>query len=147
MICLDSCWFMASNTWTILNNLSGEYFCTGIYHYICIELHITVMFESRNSSVTEINPKFDFISFHGTVHRAKNIMKQRGRQGKQCRGKKKEFRFEETICTVLFYLYLSLFLRERSRFNERSWAFPQAMFFMVSQCVRDVREIVHRRCS
>jgi hypothetical protein len=106
------------------------------------------MFESRKSSDTEINPKFNFILFYGTEHRAKNIMNQRGRQGKPCRGKKKEFRFEEGKCTVLFYLYFSLLLRERERekyrFNERSWAIPQAMFVMVSQCVRDVRESVHR---
>ena len=89
--------------------------CTGMYHYICIELHITVMFESRKSSDTEINPNFNFILFHGTLHKAKNIMKQRGRQGKPCRGEKKEFRFEETKCTVLFYLYFSLLLREKER--------------------------------
>jgi hypothetical protein len=107
------------------------------------------MFESGKSSDTEINPKFDFILFHGNVHRAKNIMKQRGRQRKPCRGKKKEFRFDERKCTVLFYLYLSLLLRERERcgFNERSWAVPKAMIVMVSQCVRGVRESVHRGYS
>jgi len=60
---------------------------------------------------------------------------------------KEEFRFEGMKCTVLFSLYLSLLLRERCRFNERSLAIPQAMFVMVSQCVRDSRESMHRVCS
>jgi hypothetical protein len=81
---------------------------TGLYLCICIELHITVMSEGIKSSDTEIFPKFYFSLFHGTVNRAKNIMKLICRQGKPCRGEKKKFHFEETKCTVLFYLYLRL---------------------------------------